>query len=88
MVVRSAQFKRDVRRAGKRGKDLLKLRVLLAALIDRQPLAARYLDHPLRGIWKGYREAHMEPDWLLVYRIEGDDLHLVRTGSHSDLFTE
>ena len=88
MVVRSAQFKRDVRRAGKRGKDLLKLRVLLAALIDRQPLAARYLDHPLRGIWKGYREAHMEPDWLLVNRIEGDDLHLVRTGSHSDLFTE
>ena len=88
MVVRSAQFKRDVRRAGKRGKDLLKLRVLLAALIDGQPPSARYLDHPLRGIWKGYREAHMEPDWLLVNRIEGDDLHLVRTGSHSDLFTE
>ena len=87
MVVRSAQFKRDVRRAGKRGKDLAKLRALLAALIERQPLSARYLDHPLRGIWKGYREAHVEPDWLLIYRIQGDDLHLVRTGSHSDLFT-
>ena len=86
--VRSAQFKRDVRRTEKRGKDLTKLRVLLAALIQKEPLSARYLDHPLRGIWKGYREAHIEPDWLLIYRIEGDEWHLVRTGSHSDLFKE
>ena len=86
--VRSTQFKRDVRRAEKRGKDLTKLRGLLASLIKQEPLSARYLDHPLRGIWKGYREAHIEPDWLLMYRVEGDDLRLVRTGSHSDLFKE
>ena len=86
--VRSAQFKRDVKRAGKRGRDLTKLRDLLATLIVQEPLAARYRDHPLRGIWKGYREAHLEPDWLLIYRIEGDELHLIRTGSHADLFRE
>ena len=85
---RSAQFNRDVRRAGKRGRDLIRLRDLLATLIGQEPLAARYRDHPLRGIWKGYREAHLEPDWLLIYRIEGDELHLIRTGSHADLFRE
>ncbi len=84
--VRSAQFKRDVKRAEKRGKSLTKLRVLLALLIQQDPLAARHFDHPLRGIWKGYREAHIEPDWLLIYRVQGVELHLVRTGSHADLF--
>ena len=86
--VRSTQFKRDVKRAGKQGKDLTKLRAVLAALIRQEPLTARQRDHPLRGIWKGYREMHIEPDWLLIYRIEGNELHMVRIGSHSDLFTE
>ena len=86
--VRSTQFKRDIKRAEKQGKDLTKLRTLLMSLIRQEALAARALAHPLRGIWKGYREAHIEPDWLLIYRIEGSELHLVRTGSHSDLFKE
>ena len=86
--VRSTQFKRDVRRAGKRGRDLGRLRALLAALIAQEPLTARHRDHPLRGIWKGYRETHVEPDWILIYRIRGDELHLIRTGSHADLFRE
>lgn len=86
--VRSAQFKRDVKRTGKRGKDLAKLRSLLTFLIRQESLSARDLDHPLRGIWKGYREAHIEPGWLLIYRIEEGELRLVRTGSHSDLFKE
>ncbi len=47
-----------------------------------------YRDHPLRGIWKSYREFHIEPEWLLIYRVKGDELHLVRTGSHADLFDE
>ena len=64
--VRSSQFKRDVRRARKRGKDLRKLRRLLASLVMQQPLSARHRDHPLRGIWKGYREAHVEADWLVI----------------------
>ena len=71
-----------------RGKDLGKLRTLLASLIEQEPLSARYRDHPLRGIWKGYREAHIEPDRLLIYRVKGNELHLVRTGTHSDLFKE
>ena len=86
--VRSSQFKRDVRRANKRGKDLSKLRRLLASLVMQQPLAARHRDHPLRGVWKGYREAHVEADWLVIYRVEGEELRLVRTGTHSDLFKE
>jgi len=84
--VRSSQFKRDVRRARRRGKNLTKMRELLESLIRQEPLPARNLDHPLRGIWRGYREAHIEPDWLLIYRVTGNELRLVRTGSHSDLF--
>ena len=86
--VRSTQFKRDVKRARKQGKDLTKLRAVLVSLLRQEPLAARQRDHPLRGIWKGYREMHIEPDWLLMYRVEGNELHLVRIGSHSNLFTE
>ncbi len=86
--VRSSQFKRDVRRAKARGKDLTKLRALLKALIEEDQLSVRNRDHPLRGIWKGYREAHIEPDWLLIYSAKGNELHLVRTGTRSDLFRE
>lgn len=86
--VRSTQFKRDVRRAERRSKNLTKLRMLLNLLIRQEPLSPSYLDHPLRGMWKGYREAHIEPDWLLIYYIEGEELRLVRTGSHSDIFKE
>jgi mRNA interferase YafQ len=84
--VRSAQFKRDVKRVQKRGKDMARLKVLLTLLIEQSPLPAAYLDHPLRGDWKGYRDAHIEPDWLLLYRVEGEELHLARTGSHADLY--
>lgn len=66
--VRSTQFKRDVKRAEKRGKDVSKLRILLSLLIEQRPLPSSYLDHPLRGNWKGYRNAHIEPDWLLLYQ--------------------
>ena len=86
--VRSSQFKRDVRRAKRRGKDLTKLRSLLASLIHQEALPAHYRDHPLRGIWKTHREAHLEGDWLVIYRVQGDELHLIRTGTHSDLFKE
>lgn len=86
--VRSTQFKRDVKRAKRRGKYLAKLRPPLTALIQQDPLPARYRDHSLRGSWLGYREIHIEPDWLLIYRVKGDELQLVRTGSHADLFKE
>jgi mRNA interferase YafQ len=86
--VRSGKFRRDVRRAAKRGKDLTKLRELILLLLAEEPLPSRYKDHSLKGDWKGYRDAHVEADWLLIYRIAGDEVHLVRTGSHADLFDE
>ena len=84
--VRSAQFKRDARRMKKRGKDMSKLRRPVLALIQQIPLPDSQRDHPLLGVWKGYREFHIEPDWLVIYRVEGNELQMVRTGSHSDLF--
>jgi mRNA interferase YafQ len=86
--VRSGQFRRDVKRAKKRGKDLGKLRELLILLLAGDELPSSYKDHPLKGDWKGYRDVHIEPDWLLIYRIDGDQLQLVRIGSHADLFKE
>lgn len=85
-AVRSAQFKRDVTRAEKRGKDMNKLRVILLLLLEQKALPAQYKDHPLRGDWHGFRDVHIEPDWLLIYRVVGDELHLNRTGTHADVF--
>ena len=84
--VRSAQFKRDVKRMKKRGEDVSKLRRLLLALIQQAPLPESQHDHLLQGVWRGYREFHIEPDWLVIYRVKDSELHLARTGSHSDLF--
>ena len=86
--VRTSRFKKDVKLVKKRGKDIEKLKVVMSILIRQDRLPAAYRDHPLRGPWKNYREVHIEPDWLLIYRVNGDELNLVRTGSHSDLFEE
>jgi mRNA interferase YafQ len=85
--VRSSHFKRDVKKAEQRGKHMDKLRTALVLLIQEQPLPQVYQDHPLKGSWKGHRGAHIEPDWILVYRIDGQDLHLTRTGTHADIFS-
>ncbi len=84
----SGRFKRDIRRAVKRGKDIGKLTVILDMLVAQMPLPPSCNDHPLRGDWKGWRDLHIEPDWLLIYRIAGDRLELAATGTHSDLFDE
>ena len=84
----AGQFKRDVRRAQRRGKDMEKLKMVLSMLIEGRPLPATYRDHPLKGEWKGFRDLHIEPDWLLLYRVAGDELQLARTGTHADLFDE
>ncbi|HTC36056.1 MAG TPA: type II toxin-antitoxin system YafQ family toxin [Bryobacteraceae bacterium] len=84
--VSGAQFRRDVKLARKRGKDMAKLREVILLLLEGNPLPARFKDHPLSGEWKLYRDCHIEPDWLLLFKIDEDDLHLVRTGTHSDLF--
>jgi mRNA interferase YafQ len=72
----------------KRNKDMTKLRTVLLLLLEQEDLPADYRDHPLRGDWRGFRDLHIEPDWLLIYRIEGDELQLARSGSHADLFRE
>lgn len=74
--------------AKKRGKDMGQLKTLLALLIEDKPLPAAYLDHPLKGGWRGFRDAHIEPDWLLIYKIEGNVVRFERTGRHVDLFEE
>jgi mRNA interferase YafQ len=65
---------------------MLKLRAVIVLLVEGTALPSRYQDHPLAGEWKSFRDCHIEPDWLLIYKIDGDDLRLVRTGTHSDLF--
>jgi mRNA interferase YafQ len=67
--VRSGQFRRDVKRAEKRGKGMNKLRRLLVLLLNGDELPPGYRGHPLKGDWNGYRDAHIEPDWLLIYRV-------------------
>ena len=84
--VRSARFRRDVKLAERRGKDMAKLREVIRLLTEGSPLPPRYRDHSLGGDWKSYRDCHIEPDWLLIYKIDDDDLLLARTGTHSDLF--
>jgi len=82
----TTQFKKDYKKIKKQNKDLLKLRTVIEKLFAGQSLDPSYHDHPLSGNWKNHRDCHIEPDWLLIYRITSEDLFLERTGTHSDLF--
>jgi mRNA interferase YafQ len=82
----SSQFHRDVKRLQKRGKNLEKLKVLIELLLQAQPLPVQYKDHPLKLNWAGYRDAHIEPDWVLIYSATAETVHLERTGTHEELF--
>ena len=90
IVKPTSQFKRDFKLAMKRGLRLELLEEVVAALAMGEPLPDRNWDHTLTGSWSGYRECHILPDWLLIYRIVDEVLvlTLARTGSHSDLFDE
>ena len=81
-------FKRDQKRLRKRNKNLKKLTEVIDLLADKKELPKKYNDHLLKGNFIDRRECHIEPDWLLIYRIEDNHKLLVleRTGSHSDLF--
>ena len=83
-------FKRDYKRAIKRNLNIELLEQVVTLLAMGEPLPEKHRDHPLSGDWVGYRECHILPDWLLIYRIEDDVLvlTLARTGSHSDLFNK
>lgn len=86
LIRQSAKFRRDVKRLLRQGADLSRLKLVVEILVAEQPLEARFRDHALVGNWKGYRECHIQPDWLLIYRVTNDELQLVRSGSHADLF--
>lgn len=89
-IVPSNQFKKDLRLAKKRGFKIEKLKEVIDTLVTGRQLEARYRDHKLIGEYatSGFRECHIETDWLLIYRIDKDilELYLFRTGTHSDLF--
>lgn len=84
----STQFKRDIKLMQKRNKDMQKLKEPMRLLIECLPLPEVYLDHPLKGNWKNYRDLHIEPDWLLIYKLEDNLVHFERTGRHVDLFEQ
>jgi mRNA interferase YafQ len=85
-IFQTRQFKKDFKKLRKRGKDIEKLKGVVRALAAGEPLEERHRDQPLIGNWSGFRDCHVEPDWILIYRVEDGCLYLERTGSHSDLF--
>lgn len=87
-IILSNRFKKDLKLAKKRGCDLELLDDIVTKLADLEALPPENRDHGLSGNYEGFRECHISPDWLLIYRIDGSELilFLFRTGSHSDLF--
>jgi mRNA interferase YafQ len=85
-IYRTSQFKKDVKRMEKRGKKFEEFKEVIRELAAEETLEAKYRDHVLVGQYKGTRECHIEPDWLLIYEKDGSELILVRTGTHTDLF--
>lgn len=85
-IRQSTQFRRDVKRLRRQGADLSLPGAVIRALAAEETLAPRHRDHALVGNWLGFRECHVRPDWLLIYRIENRELQLARTGSHAALF--
>lgn len=87
-IVSSTKFKKDLKRTAKRGYNIDFLEEVVTMLANEEELPAKYHDHQLTGSYEGFRECHIQPDWLLIYRVDGEDLMLFlsRTGSHSDLF--
>jgi len=87
-IVWTSQFKKDYKSAMRRNLDMSLIDDCIRKLANREILPPNFYDHGLTGNWVGHRECHIKPDWLLIYRIEDNDLVLVltRTGTHSDLF--
>ncbi|MCL1787371.1 MAG: type II toxin-antitoxin system YafQ family toxin [Defluviitaleaceae bacterium] len=84
--VYSTRFKKEYKASIKRGLDIAKLDEILIQLLKGIPLPPSNRDHPLQGNYSGCRECHIQGDWLLIYRHDGNDIVFVRTGTHSDLF--
>ena len=82
----TGQFRRDVKLAQKRGRDMSKFKLVAALLLEGAPLPREFGNHPLKGEWKDCRDLHITPDWVLIYRIDGEEVRFERMGTHSDLF--
>ena len=89
-LILTSRFKRALKRARKRGLDIDRLNEIVDKLQNNIELEARYHDHDLHGTYQGFRECHIQPDWLLIYLRRNDvlTLTLIDTGSHSDLYDE
>lgn len=85
-LVTTRRFEKNLKKMVARGKDKAKIRYLIEQLLQRNSLLPKYKDHLLVGKWQGFRECHIESDWLLIYKVEGSELLLADTGTHADLF--
>jgi mRNA interferase YafQ len=85
-VTLTAQFEKDVKRAKKRSCDMGKLSEVIRLLGQGDLRDRQYRDHPLNGKYENLRECHLSPDWLLIYHSSMEQVLLVRTGTHADLF--
>ena len=85
-LLQTSQFKKDIRKQIKKGKDPKKLAKAIQLLLIQKQLPTKYKDHRLRGHWVGRRDCHIEPDWVLIYRVSENQILLERTGTHSELF--
>ena len=86
VVSQTRQFAKDPKRMRKRGKDLERIKEVVSELAQGNTLGPRFRDHALLGEWKDCRDCHIEPDWALIYSTDDENLRLIRTGTHSDLF--
>ncbi len=82
------KFDKDLVNASKTGKNLKKIKEIMIKLINKEPLDKKYRVHKLKGNYKGRHECHIEPDWLLIYKIDDDGILFERTGFHSELFSK
>ncbi len=80
------RFEKDLRKVKKRGFNINKLKSIILKLLSDKQLPTKNLNHKLKGEYNGYWECHIEPDWLLIYKKTSENIILVRTGTHSDLF--
>jgi len=87
-IISTAKFQKDLKRIEKRGYRIDSLKEVVRKLATGEPLDKKYQDHSLKGKYKGRRECHIAPDWLLIYEVSNETLILLllRTGTHSDLF--
>ncbi len=85
-IIQRKQFRNDLKRQKRRGKDVDELIATVEILAETGALSPAYRPHQLTGEWKGVWECHIEPDWLLIYEVTDREVLLIRTGTHADLF--